>query len=193
MRIILGSNSPRRKELIEKLEIDYIVAPADVDEHIDADSFEILVKELSRLKADATAEKFKKNPDYSDCAVLGADTVVAVNGKVLGKPKDKEDAFRMLKLLSGNIHYVCTGVTIIPLWDESKTITFFETAKVSFISMSDNEIADYVNSGEPMDKAGAYGIQGLGGRFIDRIEGDYYTIMGLPLCRVYQELKKISE
>jgi septum formation protein len=180
MKIILASNSPRRKELLEQAGIDFEVKSADVDEVTDKVKPEEVVMDLSQLKAKAVA---CENPGRK---VLAADTVVAYNGQILGKPKDEEDAFRMLKELSGQIHHVYTGVTII---DEAGTVdTFFECTAVSMYENSDELIKRYIATGEPMDKAGAYGIQGKGAVLVKEIKGDYNNVVGLPLAKVYRAL-----
>ncbi|MCF0130380.1 MAG: septum formation protein Maf [Pseudobutyrivibrio sp.] len=193
MKIILASNSPRRKELLERIGYEYTVKPTEIDESTSIIDPELMVKDLSYKKAMAVVELEKGKLESDDCVVLGSDTVVSIDGCILGKPIDEEDAFEMLKRLSGKSHIVCTGVSLIPLWDIKKAVTFSETAKVYFCKLTDDEIWKYIMSREPMDKAGGYGIQGLASKFIEKIEGDYYTIMGLPVCRTYKELKKLAE
>ena len=179
--LILASNSPRRKEILEKLQFNFICDPVDVDETVcDNVQFSQVAELLALRKAEAG---FRLHPNDT---VIGSDTVVVVKDRILGKPKDKLDAKVMLKLLSGNIHKVYTGVAII---NAQKTVSFTECSEVAFDNLSDSEIDDYISSGEPMDKAGSYGVQGLGCRFIKWIKGDYYNVMGLPANRLYRELK----
>ena len=173
MKWVLASASPRRKELLAQIGLDFEVIVSEADENVKGVSGPgELVEKLSMIKASAVKEASGK--DY----IIGADTVVCHNGEVLGKPKDKEDAFRMLKSLSGATHSVFTGVTV--LLPEEK-ITFHNETKVTFDLLSDDEILNYIESGEPMDKAGAYGIQGLGGAFVTSIEGEYANVVGFPI------------
>lgn len=179
-KIILASASPRRKELLTLAGIDFTVQQADIEEKIapDLKPFEV-VKQLAFQKASAVAEKSK------DCIVIGSDTVVSLDNKILGKPKSENEAKEMLKLLSGKTHKVYTGVAII---SDEKNVSFYEETEVEFYELTDREIADYVATGEPMDKAGAYGIQGKGCVLIKRINGDYFNVVGLPVARLYREL-----
>ena len=185
MRIILASGSPRRRELMGLFTgFETVVCPAHGEERQHPElTPEGLVCELSRAKATELAGK------YPEDTVLGADTVVVCGGEVLGKPKNEADAARMLRLLSGREHEVLTGVTLV---SGDTVMSVCETTRVYFRSLTDGEIAAYVATGEPMDKAGAYGIQGLAALFIGRIEGDYYNVMGLPVCRVGEMLKKMG-
>lgn len=169
--IILASKSPRRKELLSLITTDFIIKTADVDESLPENiSPAEAVKYLSKIKA----EPFKNSEDI----IIGADTVVAIDGKILGKPRDKDDAFNMLKSLSGKTHSVFTGVTVIK--PESEKTISVET-KVKFFPLTDKEIFDYIETNEPMDKAGAYGIQGKGSLLVEGIEGDYFNVVGLPI------------
>lgn len=180
MKIILASNSPRRKELLEQAGVDFEVKSADVEEITTKSMPNEVVEELSLIKARTIAAN---NPNR---IVLAADTVVAYDGKILGKPKNEADAFRMLKALSGNAHEVYTGVTII---DNNGDInTFSECTEVVMYNNSDELINAYIATREPMDKAGAYGIQGKGAVLIESIKGDYNNVVGLPLARVCREL-----
>lgn len=193
MRIILASASPRRKELLSKLFRQFEIMPAAGEEACAKESPDEVVMELSFQKA-AEAERAVLNetaPGGSGYLVIGADTVVASGGKILGKPRDEEDARSMLHMLSGNVHQVYTGVTLI-LADlrERECIKFAECTDVTFYPMSEAEIRAYVRTGEPMDKAGSYGIQGMGGRFVEKINGDYNNVVGLPSARIYQILKE---
>ncbi|MCR4895327.1 MAG: Maf family protein [Lachnospiraceae bacterium] len=187
-KLILASSSPRRRELLGQIGLEFEIRTADVDEHVAASSPEELVRKLSHLKASAIRPEAGEAP----VTVLGADTIVAVDGTVLGKPADPEDAKRMLRLLQGRSHEVYTGVTLLSyLTDGSCTCnTFAEETKVFFAPMTEAEIETYVATGDPLDKAGAYGIQGFCARYITHIEGDYNNVVGLPVGRVYRELKK---
>ncbi|MBQ3127980.1 MAG: septum formation inhibitor Maf [Clostridia bacterium] len=179
--IILASASPRRRELLALAGVDFAVKVADVEEVIPENaSPDEVVKSLAIQKASAVAQE---NPDS---IVIGSDTVVALDGVILGKPRDEEDAVRMLKTLSGRSHTVYTGVAII---HGEKTSNFCEATEVVFNSLTDEEIRNYVATKEPMDKAGAYGIQGKGCVLVEKIVGDYFNVVGLPVSRVYRELK----
>lgn len=181
--LVLASGSPRRKELLETAGLEFAVIVADVEEIIPENAApQEVVKSLALQKAQAVA---KYNPDKT---VIGADTVVVCNGKILGKPKNEEDAFNMLRALSGRRHSVCTGVALI---NADKTINFCETTEVEFHPLTDEEIRAYIKTGEPMDKAGAYGIQGKGCVLVKKIDGDYFNVVGLPVSRVYRELLSI--
>ncbi len=190
MKWILASASPRRRELLTQVGLTFEVMVSDADENIEESlSPDELVKRLSLIKAAAVKEELSAKGADGDSAVIGADTVVFHKGEILGKPKDEEDAFRMLKSLSGDTHSVYTGVTIL-LGDE--TITFANETKVVFDTISDEEIKRYIASKEPMDKAGAYGIQGLGGAFVTSIEGEYANVVGFPIgefCHILRERK----
>lgn len=184
-KIILASSSPRRQELLEQIGIEFTVCPAKGEEKTTSTQPSKVVEELSLLKAREVAESF----DGEDAIVIGADTVVAFHGKIMGKPVDREDAARMLQKLSGNIHSVYTGVTAITIHrEEQKVFTFSQETKVTFYDLSKKEIQEYIDSGEPMDKAGSYGIQGLGGKFVKEIHGDYNNVVGLPISHLYQEV-----
>ena len=180
MKIILASGSPRRRELLTQAGIEYIVDHADIEEITTETLPAKVVEDLSKQKAQAVWEKHQGE------IVLAADTVVAFDDKILGKPADEEDAFKMLTELSGRVHQVYTGVTII---DAAGNVnTFSECTEVSMYNNSSETIRDYIASGEPMDKAGAYGIQGLGAVLVEKIHGDYNNVVGLPLARVYRVL-----
>ncbi|WP_026690507.1 Maf family protein [Alteribacter aurantiacus] len=183
-RLILASQSPRRKELLEQAGITFHMISSQVEETVDPSlSSEELVVSLATQKAEAV---FKENKDH---VVLGSDTVVSIDGKVLGKPEDKEDARRMLRMLSGRTHDVYTGVAVLS-GDQTRTVC--EKASVRFFDLSDDEIEAYINSGEPFDKAGSYGIQGLGAVLVERISGDYFAIVGLPLAKTIRVLKEFD-
>lgn len=184
MAIILASQSPRRRELLEQMGIaDFIIRPA-VGEETAAPGLspEGLVEELSRQKALEVAATAAPGD-----IVIAADTVVAIDGTVLGKPRSTQDAFVMLSRLSGRHHTVYTGVT---LCRDGKILTRHEATRVHFRPLTHTEIDAYIATGEPMDKAGAYGIQGKAAKFIEGIEGDYYNVVGLPVCRLYTMLNE---
>lgn len=181
-KIILASQSPRRQQLLRMLNIDFDVIPADIDEQINLNND--LVKEIEKLSYQKAMAVFKQHPDH---LVIGADTIVKINNDVLGKPKTYEQAKSMLKELSDNTHQVVTACTILV---DDKVETFSEIAHVTFYPISEEEIDEYIATNEPMDKAGAYAIQGLGAKFIKFTNGDFYTIMGLPVGELYHRLKK---
>lgn len=183
---ILASASPRRRELLKQAGIPFEAIPARGEEHTTKEAPKDIVQELALKKAREIAENAPK-----DAVILGADTVVAFDGKILGKPKDARDAEGMLAMLSGNTHSVFTGVAVIDK-ENNHTINFYEETKVTMYSMSQEEIKAYVKTGEPMDKAGAYGIQGKCAIHIEKIQGDYNNVVGLPIAAVYQRLKKIG-
>lgn len=180
-KIILASGSPRRKELLAQLGVTFEIVKAEGEEVLTTSVPTEAVKELSGQKAQEVAGK------CDGAVVIGADTVVAADGQILGKPKDKEDARRMLRLLQGKEHEVITGVTVI-LREMQKTIQFAEVTKVHVFPMTEEQIEAYVESKEPMDKAGAYGIQGKFAAYVSGIEGDYNNVVGLPIGRLYQEV-----
>lgn len=183
MRLILASASPRRKELLEQIGMEFTVTPARGEEKITKKAPQEVVMELSRQKAEEVAGNVGE-----DVLVLGADTVVAYEGNILGKPKDEQEAAKMLKSLAGKVHEVYTGVTLIDnRTKESRT--FYEKTRVQMYPIQEAEIQSYIATGEPMDKAGAYGIQGIGAKFIQKIDGDYCNVVGLPISRIYQEIK----
>lgn len=187
-KIILASASPRRRELLEQGGIPFTVIPSQAEEKITTEQPGQAVEELSYLKCSDIYEK-----SLGDVLVIGADTVVASEGKILGKPSSQKDAVKMLQSLQRREHEVYTGVTIMAReGNENRKKTFHEKTKVVFYPMSDEEIRSYVNTGEPMDKAGAYGIQGKSAVFIKEISGDYNNVVGLPLARLYQELKNMG-
>lgn len=183
MQLILASGSPRRKELLSLFRIPFTVIPADVDETMDPANAPC--DEVARLSA-KKARAVKREPDD---VVIAADTIVVCEGKVLGKPKSEENAYHMLSLLSGRDHQVMTGCTVLR---GEKCETFTEVTDLHFRTLSEREIRAYIASGEPMDKAGAYGIQGGAALFCRRMEGDYYNVMGLPVCRLWQTLQSIA-
>ena len=185
-QLILASSSPRRKALLAFITEDFIVLSPDVDEDIDEQDPAKLVMQLAERKAQATVRGYKK-----EAVVIGSDTVVVLENRVLGKPKDKMDASRMLSMLSGQTHEVYTGFSIIDSVMKKKE-TDCVCTKVSFNEMTIEEIDDYIKTGEPMDKAGAYGIQGYGSKFIAKIQGDYFCVMGFPVSTIYKVLKDFN-
>lgn len=179
--IILASASPRRSELMTLAGFRFDVICADIDEIVPEKALpQEVVMSLALQKAQAVAKDHRKS------AVVGSDTVVALDGKILGKPRSEKEAAEMIRSLSGRIHKVYTGVAIVC---GEKVTSFFEETEVEFYPLTDQEILDYVATGEPMDKAGAYGIQGRGAVLVKRINGDYFNVMGLPISKVYRELK----
>ncbi|MBM7648946.1 septum formation protein [Bacillus ectoiniformans] len=182
--IILASGSPRRKELLQQIHLPFTVQTSHVDETISNElSPEDIVTQLAERKARAVAA------EVSNKYVIGADTVVVQDGVVLGKPKDRDEARHMLKKLSGHTHAVYTGVAII---HNDDTFTFYEKTNVTFWELLDEDIEAYLDSGEPFDKAGAYGIQGLGAVHVKSIEGDYFSVVGLPIASLYRHLKRLG-
>ena len=186
-RIILASQSPRRRELLTQIGLKFEVIPSTVEEVITSTNSVEVVQELAQQKARDVANVAAKETPKESLLVIGADTIVVYEGKILGKPGDKEDAVRMLTMLQGKEHSVYTGVALL---SGEQEIVFAEETRVQMCPMTPEEILWYVNTGEPMDKAGAYGIQGLCARFIRQIQGDYNNVVGLPVGRIYQELKK---
>lgn len=184
-KLILASNSPRRKEIMEMLPWDFFVEAMETDEKIDEnESVEENLKNIAYQKAVCISRK------YPEAIVVGGDTIVLVQGEILGKPKNEEDAKNMLRSISTRTHYVYTGVCIL-CKDRDIDIRFIGKTTVYMTPMSEKEIEEYVASGEPFGKAGSYAIQGKGGVHVEKIEGDYYNVVGLPLNRLYQELKMI--
>lgn len=180
--LILASSSPRRKELLENLQLKFEVFSSDIDESFNpAHAPKDIVMELAYRKAKAVSEQ------RPDSYVIGSDTVVVFDSNILGKPKDKKEAFTMLKALAGKTHTVYTGVCIIA---PEKEIKFYTKTAVVFWELTDEEIHSYINTGEPFDKAGAYGIQGFGSILVKEIRGDYFSVVGLPVSKTVRELKK---
>ena len=183
MNVILASQSPRRKELLGLTGLDFVIRVADIDETMDpgATPFDEVAR-LSREKALAV-------PRENDDVVIAADTIVVCDGQRLGKPRDQEDAFRMLTMLSGRDHQVMTGLTVLK-GDRSETIT--EVTDIHFRALSEQEIRAYIATGEPMDKAGSYGIQGGAALFVSHLEGDYFNVVGLPVCALTGILRRFG-
>ncbi len=197
-KIILASGSPRRKELLSQIGLSFTVRVSEADEHTEETKPEKLVCILSERKALAVWDELTEE-EKKESILIGADTVVAVDDRILGKPADETEAFQMIKLLQGRSHQVYTGVTILgqgglqPLWEGTSTCSiqkkqFFEKTDVLVYPMSEDEITAYVKTGEPLDKAGAYGIQGSFAAYIQGINGDYSNVVGLPVGRLYHEL-----
>lgn len=183
MNVILASQSPRRKELLGLLGIPFTVRVADIDETMNPGAAPYSeVARVSRLKALAI-------PREPEDIVIAADTIVVCDDRILGKPRDAADAREMLQLLSGRSHQVMTGLTVLRR-DTAAVVT--EVTDVIFRTLSDKEIDDYIATGEPMDKAGAYGIQGGAALFCRRLEGDYYNVVGLPVCRLAEILQELA-
>lgn len=181
MDIILASQSPRRQELLARMGLTFTVCPADIEEVIDPGlTPPQVVMSLSRQKAEAVAAS------RPDALVIAADTIVVLDGKILGKPHSVGEAREMLTALSGQEHHVCTGFT---LQRGEQVETGCEESQVWFRELTEEEIDSYIATGEPMDKAGAYGIQGYGALLVNGIHGDYFNVMGLPVCRLGQDLK----
>lgn len=187
MRLILGSASPRRAEILRDAGLSFSVLSSAVDETpIPNESPSDLVTRLAQAKAELVAARA-----VGPAIVIGADTVVVLEARILGKPRSSDDARRMLELLSGRTHSVLTGVSLIRLPDAERR-HFVESTLVSFAQLSPDEISRYLSTGEPLDKAGAYGIQGFAGRYIPRIEGCYFNVVGLPLSRLFLTLRELG-
>lgn len=184
-KIVLASSSPRRRELLGIFALPFECISAEGEENSEGyASCEALTEGLARQKALEVAARVD-----GDTVVIGADTLVELDGVRLGKPKDEADAFRMLRALSGRAHRVCTGLCCVK---GDTVLSGVEVTEVIFRSLSDREILAYIATGEPMDKAGAYGIQGKASLFVEGIRGDYFTVMGLPLCRLGTMLKELG-
>jgi septum formation protein len=183
-KVVLASASPRRRDLLNLIGISHEVRPANIDETMrPREAPGRHAERLAREKASVIA---KRDPDV---ITIGADTVVVINRKVLGKPADEADAARMLKMLSGREHTVITAVAVAR---GKKLRSAIEEVRVKFRRLRDDEIAAYISTGEPMDKAGAYGIQGFGATIVERVEGDYFAVMGLPLVRLVGLLRDVG-
>lgn len=187
MRIILASKSPRRKELLEKLDIDFDIKVSHIDETIyEQNSPEVFVERLAYEKAKSIVELEKDK-----CLVIGCDTVVVYEDEILGKPNNTNQAKEYLKKLSGNRHLVYSGLAIIDVVSNNRYVSH-EVTEVYMKELNEEEITNYIKTGEPLDKAGGYGIQGIGSIFIEKINGDYYNVMGLPLNKLYNGLKELG-
>lgn len=191
--IVLASGSPRRKELLGMLEPNFTIITSDADETPTKTIPSEIVEELSLRKAQDVFSRIENHYKREPLLIIAADTLVFKNTTRMGKPADREDAFKMLKALQGDVHEVITGVSLIYSVDgNTKIVSFNEKTIVEFARMSDREIEAYVSTKEPMDKAGAYAIQGAFAKFITSIQGEYNNVVGLPVARLYQEMKKIG-
>ncbi len=187
-KIILASGSPRRRELMDREGFEFTVITSKAEENYDPSlPPQEIAQSLAKLKAQAVASALPAQ-DLEDSIVIGADTIVALDGIIYGKPADASDACRMLRELSGKTHQVITGVCIICNKDAQ---AFAQSTNVNFKELSDSEIQEYVASGEPLDKAGAYGIQGLGGKLVDSIDGDFDNVVGLPIKTLAPKLRAL--
>lgn len=193
-KLILASASPRRKELLAQVGAEFEVIPAKGEEVITGSRPKEVVVELAVQKAEEVKRRLLgQQAAVTDdtVVVLGADTVVAFEGQILGKPKDEADAERMLSMLSGNTHSVYTGVAVIAIRNgESEIYSFYEETKVTMYPVEKQQILSYIRTGEPMDKAGAYGIQGKGALLVKEIQGDYNNVVGLPVAKIFQRMSK---
>lgn len=190
LRVILASASPRRRDLLDLIGIKHEVIPANIDESIrGGESPREHAERLAREKASAVAGRDPNVIAIGDLVAVGADTIVLIDGKILGKPANSVDAGTMLRLLSGRVHTVVTAVAVAR---GGKVCSGVEEVSVKFRKLSDDEIDAYIATGEPMDKAGAYGIQGFGATIVERIEGDYFAVMGLPLVRLVSLLREVG-
>lgn len=192
-KLILASASPRRKELLTQAGFSFQVLAANADENIKESRPELLVQKLSERKAHAAMELWTKQKNsFDETVILGADTIVVQEQSILGKPADRREAAAMLQKLQDNTHSVYTGVTLLWLDEEKrlKKVTFAEKTSVEFYSMTQEEILDYISTGECDDKAGAYAIQGLAMKYIRKIDGDYHNVVGLPVAAIYQTMRR---
>ncbi len=188
-RVVLASGSPRRREIMQLLDVPFEVIVSDADESTSSTLATDVVMELSMLKAVAVSDKLSDNERL---IVIGSDTVVAKDNKILGKPKDKSDAYKMIKSIAGDVHSVYTGVAIIIKEKGKEEIrkSFYCDTKVFVNPMTEKEIEAYISTDEPYDKAGAYGIQGRFSKHVSHIEGDYFNVVGLPISMLYDEIKE---
>lgn len=189
MRIILASNSPRRKELLSQIGLNFEITPSDFEENSVDMPPEELVQHFAYMKAKDIFDKLKQSKEQQeDTLIIGSDTIVYLDNIIMGKPQNEQEAFSMLKRLSDKAHYVMSGLSVFQL-SSGKSITEYEVTRVKIKSLSDKEILNYIRTGEPMDKAGSYAIQGIGSIFVEGIEGCYFNVMGLPifrLCRIFE-------
>ncbi|MBE5922439.1 MAG: septum formation protein Maf [Lachnospiraceae bacterium] len=184
-QFILASQSPRRRELLEQIGMSFTCIPSQGEEYVTSTDPETVVKMLSEQKAKEIAGTVSTH----NTVIIGADTIVSYGNEILGKPKDESDAFRMLDMLQGNVHQVYTGVTLIIRGkDTEEVVTFAEKTEVSMYPMNQKQMMRYIASGEPMDKAGAYAIQGKCAAYIEKINGDYNNVVGLPVSAICREL-----
>ncbi|MFA6220862.1 MAG: Maf family protein [Desulfomonilaceae bacterium] len=186
-KLVLASSSPRRKELLKSIKVPFVVVPAEIDELArDGEEPEAHVQRLAHEKASEISKK------YRDSWVLGADTIVVIDGRILGKPHDRAEAVKMLSILSGRTHIVFTGYAIINSCYPEMKIVSYARSEVFIRTLSKAEIQGYVLTGEPMDKAGAYAIQDVGAAIVERVYGSYTNVVGLPLCEVARDFKKLG-
>jgi septum formation protein len=191
-KLILASSSPRRAEILRNAGFDFDVVPAHADEsRRPGEAATDYVRRLAEEKAHTVARQLAKDPASDSTFIIGADTVVVIDTEIMGKPSSEANAREMLRRLSGKTHEVHTGLTVLQ-GDGAASRTAAETTRVTFVVLSEKEIEDYIATGEPFDKAGAYAIQGRGGKFISRIEGCYFNVMGLPLARLYEMLRDLN-
>lgn len=184
MKIILASTSPRRKEILETAGFTFDICDPEINETADSNlNAYNTAMQLAKIKSEAMLKKYPQD------LIISADTVVCIDDILLGKPKNKAEAFEMLSILSGRTHSVYTGVCIAK---GQKSTVFYEETVVKFYKLSEEEINSYIDSGEPFDKAGAYGIQGKGSLLVERINGDYFNVVGLPVARLNREIQKLS-
>ena len=189
--IILASGSPRRRELMDRIGSSYICIPSGKEEDMSGHDPKVMVEMLSAMKAGDIAEKLTED---TPSVIIGCDTVVAFENKILGKPKSTEEAVNMIKSFAGKAHHVHTGVCILVIEHKQivKKLNYSVSTAVNVVPMTEDEIRAYVETGEPMDKAGAYAIQGLFCPYIDSIEGDYYNIVGYPIASIYRSFKELN-
>ncbi|OXM86857.1 Maf family protein [Paenibacillus rigui] len=192
-KLILASSSPRRQELIQSLRLPFEIRVSDVNEDTEPGlSPQQVVEQLSSRKAGAVYELYKvEQPEGSEGVIIGSDTIVVLDSLVLGKPKDKQDAFLTLKRLQGRAHKVYSGVSCIDLRTGQELVSC-QMVSVSMKALTDDQIERYIDTGEPMDKAGSYGIQGLGATLVERIEGDYFSVVGLPMSLLSDLLRRLG-
>ena len=189
MKLVLASSSPRRAQILRDAGFDFTIQPANVDESLaPGESVEAYVARIAQAKAHAVAGRALA--DGTPAIVIAADTVVLAGKQILAKPKDAEDARRMLRLLNATTHEVLTGLFVIRAYD-GISFAHLERTRVEFIRISDIDIDAYIQTKEPFDKAGAYGIQGIGGRFVRKVDGCYFNVMGLPLSRLWEILRQM--
>ena len=186
--IILASASPRRREILSMLRIPFTVVVANANEDSETRDPVLLVQELALRKGDAVRARLRESGEmHENTLILASDTVVAIDGEILGKPQDEEDARAMLRRLSGKAHKVTSGIALLT---DTRTVTAYEETEVRFSALSEAEIDRYVKSGEPMDKAGAYAVQGLASVWIEGLSGDYFNVVGLPVYRLNVTLRE---
>lgn len=189
MKVILASNSPRRSEIMKLMGLEFDVIVSNVEESTEENDPGNIVCDLALQKAEAVSKLVKEDT----VTIIGADTIVVADGRIIGKPRNEENAKEWLRLLSGREHNVYTGVAIVTKSNNRVEHRNFVTkSSISFQTMTEQEIADYVGTGEPMDKAGGYAIQGIGGRYIKGIKGDYFSTVGLPMNELYNKLKELN-